>query len=319
MNKIEGLYNNLKDKISANKGLIFTILAATCEIAAVVVTAKQAPKAEKVLIPANKKIATLREEMKDTDAVTNHLVYPEEHKKEIRKIQRKTLLELSKIYALPIIFTGLSLTFMGTSYKTMKDTELALGAAYVTLDKAFKSYRTRVQDKLGTEEENNIFRDIREITKTETIVDPDTGEIKEITKNIKQANGGVWQVLYDAASYSWSKNGRTNYETLMECQKQANVTLKIQQHLFLIDVLKMLEIPLGTIDKDILAAATQIGWIYDPYDDNRSSWVSFGISDELGNPNEIGLQLFNYEERDVMLSFNCDGVITNDFVWHLGD
>lgn len=296
-----------------HKGLIYTLVAAGLEIGAVVLTAIQAPKAHNALVPANKKIAKLKEEMNDDEAIANNLVCVEDNKKEIRKIQVNTIAKVSKIYAVPAILTGLSLTFLGGSYKVMRNKELALGAAYFTLDNAFKSYRGRVKDKIGEETENEIFRDIREEKVTKLVENPKTGEIQEIEETVKKANsGGAWELLFDAASLVWSKNGRTNWETLMNIQTQANIRLKTDGYLFLYDVIEMLEIPKGCIPKEMLMASRSIGWIYDPYDSTRSSWVSFGISDEAGHPNKEGLELYNCDERDIWLSFNPDGNIQLD-------
>jgi len=307
----KGFMKQAQFKFEKNKGLIFTIVSGVLEIAAVVAMAKQAPKAEKILIPANKKINKLKEEINDTEKVLNKVVSVDEHKKEIRKIQGKTFLELCKVYSIPVILTTASLIFMGTGYKAMKDKEIALGATIVTLENAFKSYRSRVKEKYGEEVEHEIYRDIRKGKKQ--VVDPDTGEISEVLEDTKRAHsGGAWELWFDAASNIWSKNGRTNYETLMERQKQANITLKMQGYIFLYDIFKLLDYPEGCINKDLLAASRIVGWIYDPYNPNRSSWVSFGISDELGNYNDIGKTLFDNEEKDVMLSFNCDGNIVLD-------
>lgn len=310
---VKGLIKKGQFQFDKHKGLIYTVLAAVLEIGAVTLAVIQAPKAHKILVPANKKIAKLEEEMKDDEAIANNLVYPEDNKKEIRKIQFNTAKNIAKTLAGPVILTGLSITFMGGSYKVMRNKELALGAAFMTLDSAFKSYRGRVQEKLGDAAENELFRDIREEKVTKLIENPKTGEIKEVEETIKKANsGGAWELLFDAASLLWSKDGRTNWETLMRLQAQANITLKTNGYLFLYDVIDMLEIPKTSISHDLLIASRSIGWIYDPYDNNRSSWVSFGISDEAGHPNDVGLDLFNNVEKDVWLAFNPDGNIQLD-------
>ena len=309
---IKGTAKKCQFKFQQNKGLIFTLVSAGCEIAAVALMAKQAPKAEKILIPANKKLEMLKSEMNNTEMVAKGEVIPAEHKKEMRRIQRKTFAELAKVYSLPIIFTGASLTFMGGSYKVMKDKQIAIGAAYATIDNAFKSYRRRVKEKYGDDVENALFRDIKETKKTKEEINPVTGDLEKTDEIIKKANaGGGYEIMFDASSILWSKSGRTNYETLMQLQKQANISLKVNGYLFLSDVIDMLELPKTTINPDLLAASKVVGWIYDPYDTSLQSWISFGISDENGHPNEIGNELFNNEERDVLLSFNVDGNILN--------
>lgn len=311
--KVSGLISKGKFQFDKNKGLIFTILSAGFEIAAIIAMAKQSPKAEKVLVPANKKIAKLKEELKDRELIDNHLIYPEDHKKEIRKIQKNTFVSLAKIYSVPVILTGLSLTFMGGSWKVMHDKQVALGAAYVTLDTAFKSYRDRVKAKLGEEAEKKLFRGTENVNVTQEVVDPETGEVKEITKNIEKSLGNNgYEVFFDGASPIWEKNGRTNWETLMRIQESANILLKKKKYIFLFEVLDMLDIPKTTINKDLLNASRCVGWIYDPYNPNRSCWVSFGISDEQGHCTKESQALFENAEKTILLTFNVDGVIISD-------
>lgn len=306
----KNVVNNCKLTVMRNKGLILTVSSAAFEIGALIAMAKQAPKAEKVLIPANKKIAKLREELNDTEAIANHRVYPEDNKREIRKIQLDTFKKLTKIYAIPVILAGASLATMGGSYKVMRDKELALGAAYVTIDNAFKAYRNRVKEAIGEEKENLIFRDVKKIPVKKTIVDENTGEVKEVEEVIEKAtSGGGYEVAFDAASLLWSDNGRTNYETLAEVENKANMILKTEHVLFLYDVFQMLDLPKSIINKDILAASRCVGWIYDPYDPNRSSWVSFGIRTKDGHCLDTAKPLFDNIEKDIILSFNPDGNI----------
>ena len=290
----KSLINKGKFKFEQNKGLVYTILAGAFEIGAVVAMAKQAPKAEKILIPANKKIEKLKKDMNDPELVDNHLVYVDDNKKEIRKIQRETFVKLVKTYSVPAICVGLSLTFMGGSYKVMRDKQIALGAAYVTLDNAYKTYRDRVKAKFGAEAENDIFRDVKEEVVKRQIVDDKTGEITEIEETVKRAHsGGAYELFFDAASLLWTKDGSANYERLMDVQKQANITLRAQGYIFLYDVIKMLDLPESTINKDLLIASRHLGWIYNPYDENRSCCVLLGISDEVGHMNAVGKSLFN--------------------------
>ena len=307
---IKKAFNNCKFQAKKNKGLIFTCIAGISTIVAVITTAKQAPKAQQALKDANEKIGQLKLQMNDTEAILNKKVDIAVNKKEIKKIQRQTAIKLVKIYAVPAIFTGLSLTFMGTSYKVMKDKEIALSAAYITAENAFKTYRDKVKEKFGEEAEKDIYNDVRNLKKTRKVENPVTGEIEEVEESINKVNtGNGWSILFDAASPYWSKNGRVNYETLLNLQKDANIQLRSDGYIFLYDIIQMLKIPESCIDRDLLTASRVIGWVDDPFDPNRNSWVSFGISDETNHYNEVGKELFDNVERDVWLRFNPDGNI----------
>ena len=303
-----------------NKGLIFTVLAGTFEIAAIVAMAKQSPKAEKVLAPANKRIEELKEENKDTEKVDNKLVDPEKNKKEIRSIQKQTFLQLAKIYAVPVIFTGLSLTFMGGSYKVMRDKEIAIGAAYVTLDNAYKAYRNRVKEKFGEEAESEIFNDIRKKKVLRTTEDAATGEIKEIEGDaVKACEGEGYALLFDAAALSFSRDGRTNYETLSQKEKELTQILRLDGYLFLSTAIDVLGIPKSCINKDLLSAARVVGWVDTPDEEGRPKKVLLGINDYYGHANSFGSELFNREENTVWLCPNVDGPIATIYPDHAKD
>lgn len=305
-------------KFEQNKGLIFTILAGTFEVAAIIAMAKQAPKAEKILAPANKKIEVLKADMNDEEKVANHQVYVEDNKKAIRKIQTKTFIDLAKVYALPIIFTGLSLTFMGGSYKVMRDRELALGAAYVTLDNAYKAYRNRVKEKFGEEAENELFKDIREKKITRKVENPETGELEEIEETIKTAGGsGDLDIMFDATSLLFSKNGKVNYETLTQKERELTRILRTDGVLWADTVLDILGIPRYTLGEDVQKALRIMGWLDTPNPDGSPKKVLLGINDYNGHPTEVGNDLLNSYENSAWLTPNFDGIIIHDFTKHV--
>lgn len=307
-------------KFEKNKGLIFTILAGAFEVAAIIAMAKQAPKAEKILIPANKKIEQLKTDNKDTEKIANRLVNVEDNKKEIRRIQTKTFIDLAKTYALPVIFTGASLAFMGGSYKVMRDKELALGAAYVALDNAYKAYRNRVKEEFGDDAEERLFKDIRDKKVKRQVEDPLTGEIKEVEETIKTTGGtGAYDIIFDAASVLFSRNGRTNYETLTQKERELTNILRQQGYLFGDTIVEILGIPKSTLGYDTLRALRVIGYIDEPDEQGRPKKVLLGINDYNGHPNEIGQELFDGAENTVYLTPNFDGVIAIDYAKHVKD
>lgn len=296
-----------------HKGLIMTVAAGLFEVGAVVTTAKQTIKAEKVLAPANEKITKIKSDMENTELILNNKVNIEESKKEIRKIQRDTFISLAKIYAVPSIMTMLSLTCIGGSYKVMRDKQIALAGAYMTLDKSFKAYRDRVKQRFGEDAEKDVYENAHYEHKTQ--VNPETGEVEELDELVRKVgDGGTYNLVYDASCGTWSRNGRTNWNTLMTIQKQLNLDLERKGFVFLSDVIDALGMNLGTIDKDLLAASRVVGWVWDPFDSERKSVILLGISDEYNRPNEVGNDLFNNFEKDAILTLNPDGIIACDTV-----
>lgn len=264
-------------------GLVCTVVAAVTEAVAIGLAIKQTRTVDKVLEPAGLKI----QELKDNDA----------SKKELNKERAKTGLKLARHYALPLVAFAVSEACIFGSHRIMYKKQVALSSALLATQKAYAAYRERVKEQLGEEIEKDIHRNVKKECKLD----------EDIRRSDMETN--EYSIMFDAASFVWEKNGRANFETLVNIQNQLNIDLKRQGYLFLIDVYKALHIPLNTIDTTKLQAAYVVGWIYDPYDDTRDSYIDFGISTVTGSPINDGIYLFNNTEKDCWLDFNVDGDI----------
>ena len=75
----------------------------------------------------------------------------EDSKKDTAIIYTQTAVKLVKLYGPAVILGTLSITAMLTSNKILRKRNIALAAAYTTVDKAFKDYRGRVIERFGEE------------------------------------------------------------------------------------------------------------------------------------------------------------------------
>lgn len=291
-----------------NKGIILSVGAGVFEIGAIVTASKQSIKAEKIIAPVNVEITELKKEMENTETGSPEFI---DNKKKIRKIQTDTFVKLVKVYSVPTILTLLSLTCIGGSYKIMHNRQIALTGAYMTLEKSFQSYRDRVKAELGEDKEKDIYQNASYETKQ--VVDEETGEVRdEIVRKIGE--GGTYELVFDETCKGFSRNGHANYTYLMTAQQQLNLDLCRHGYVFLIDVIDALGMDKSTMDRDLLAAARVVGWLYDPFDSRLQSHISLGISNLKNEPNEIGRDLFNNAEHVAYLTLNPDGIIAFDRV-----
>jgi hypothetical protein len=75
-------------------------------------------------------------------------------------------------------------------------------------------------------------------------------------------------------------------------------------------VYKLLDIDDEVIPNLKLQGSHVVGWLYDPKDPTRDSYVSFGLRDrETGEYSERALQIKKYGERNILVDFNVDGDI----------
>ena len=106
----------------------------------------------------------------------------------------------------------------------------------------------------------------------------------------------IYARWFNDKSPVWSKEPENNKFFVMRQQDYANELLKHRGYLFLNEVYDMLGIPRSK-------AGQVVGWIYDPADTTRDSYVDFGIF------NIRNRDFVNEFENALLLDFNVDGYI----------
>lgn len=227
----------------------------------------------------------------------------EDAKKDLTIVYTKTAIDLIKLYGPSVILGALSITCIFTSNNILRKRNIALAAAYATVDGSFKKYRKRVVDRFGEVVDRELKTGIKAKTIEENIVDEETGEIKTVEKTINVIEDddvnqySEFARFFDDGCTGWSKDPEYNLMFLRAQQNYANDLLRSRGYVFLNEVYRMLGIP----DSQ---AGQIVGWVYDPKDPNRDNYISFGIYD-LHKPKNR--DFVNGYERTILLDFNVDG------------
>lgn len=227
----------------------------------------------------------------------------EDAKKDLTIVYTKTAIDLIKLYGPSVILGALSITCIFTSNNILRKRNIALAAAYATLDGSFKDYRKRVVDRFGEVVDRELKTGIKAKTIEEEVVDEETGEIKTVEKTINVIEDddvnqySEFARFFDDGCTGWSKDPEYNLMFLRAQQNYANDLLRSRGYVFLNEVYRMLGIP----DSQ---AGQIVGWVYDPKDPNRDNYISFGIYD-LHKPKNR--DFVNGYERTILLDFNVDG------------
>ena len=225
----------------------------------------------------------------------------EDSKKDTAIIYTQTAVKLVKLYGPAVILGTLSITAMLTSNKILRKRNIALAAAYTTVDKAFKDYRGRVVERFGEELDRELKYNLKSKEIEETVTD-ENGEETSVKKTVKAMNPNdisEYARFFDESCSSWNKSQFHNQMFLKQQQNYANDLLKAQGYLFLNDVYKMLGM-------DVAPYGQVVGWIYDEKNPVGDNFVDFGLYDL----NDEAKRLFiNGRERSILLDFNVDGNI----------
>lgn len=285
------------------QGLIFAkhspkimFVAGVVGVGATVVLACRATLKVDEVLQEHEKTAHLIESAKNGELTRagHEMVYNEaDAKKDLVVLYAKTFGKLTRLYGPSIVIGVASIAMLTGAHLVLTRRNVALTAAYATMEKALREYRQRVSDEFGPEKERELNLGLvdREI------------EEDGVTKTVKVANKrgmSPYARCWDELSTSWTPEdqGGSLYNPIFLRTQQAymNDLLKSRGHLVLNDVYDALGLP-RTKEGMI------VGWVLGSGGDD---YVDFGVFE---NDQFTAHQFIRGQAPGIWLDFNVDGVI----------
>ena len=254
------------------------------------------------------KAAETEEVAEDTKAEKKE-EYKEGYQKKIFWAYMTTTGKIVKMYALPTALVGAGLFCIFKGHMTTEHRYISAAAEGYAISEAFSAYRDRVEKRFGKVVEEELYRNAKHELVTEEVTDPETGEVKNVTKDELVADRpeetGIYEFIFDSCNcpHSWSKHPGYNYKFLVDIQNTANDYLKSHGAITLYEILKQLGAQ--DIDPDLMNK----GWMIDNpicTDPNKAA-VDFGIVRLAQEDSDIGC--FAGGSPDYILRFNVQGDI----------
>lgn len=272
-------------------------------VTSAVMACKATTKASSILDETKEQLDAIHKCSEDQKMIESGKYTEEDKKKDLTITYVQTGVKLAKLYGPSVVLGVLSIGCMLTSNNILRKRNVALAAAYTTLDTSFKKYRGRVVEKFGDAVDKELKYGIRK-KKIDTIeTDPETGKEKKVKKTVDVVEGvdgcSEYARFFDDGCTGWEKDSEMNLMFLRAQQQYANDLLISRGYLFLNEVYNMLGI-------QITKAGQVVGWVYDPENPNFQNYVDFGIYD-INKPKNR--DFVNGYERTVLLDFNVDGNI----------
>lgn len=228
---------------------------------------------------------------------------PEDAKKDLAIVYVQTGIKIAKLYAPAVALGTLSIASILASNNILRKRNIALAAAYATVDKTFKEYRNRVIERFGEQVDKELRYDIKAQKIEKTVVGEDGKEkkVKETIQVAKIPGSSDYAKFFDSSSNAWEENAEYNLMFLKAEQNYANDRLKARGYLFLNEVYERLGIP-------PTKAGQIVGWVYDPNNPNHNgdNYVDFGL---YNIHKEKTRDFVNGYEEVILLDFNVDGPI----------
>ncbi len=218
---------------------------------------------------------------------------------DIKVLKIKTGITIVKEYAPAAAFITVGVGCILVSHHILSDRVAGLTAAAAATDRAFATYRERVVDRLGADEDFYFLTG----AKDEEIIE-ETVNSKGQKRNTKNTIANVvdtdtlpkYVYLFDECHPDWARDPDLNRAVLTCREKLCNQKLEQQGYIFLNDVLEIFgydkEYPDGNI----------VGWLWSP-----GRQIDCGMRDV--NANHRREAFLGGYEPSVLLDFTPDGPI----------
>lgn len=311
MNKMSGAFNNVSFKMKKHSPEILMVAGVVGVVASAVMACKATLKIDAVMDETKEKMNKIHKAEEDGVTESGEDYSNEDAKKDTVIVYAQTGLKLAKTYAPAVAIGALSITSILASNNILRKRNVALAAAYATVDKSFNEYRNRVIEKFGQEVDRELKYNIKAEKVTATEVDEETGKEKKVKKNTFVVNPSdvsgyarffeKYTVDEDGNSIlnpHWEPNNEYNIMFIKAQENYANDLLRAKKRLFLNDVYEMLGLPRTK-------AGQVVGWVYDKDNPVGDNYVDFGLyADNLSYSD-----FANGLDPAILLDFNVDGNI----------
>lgn len=300
MNNVTRTFNRAGLKLKKYSPEIFVGVGIVGVVASAVMACKATTKIDDVLAEQKENIEKTKSYVEEHGYSEKYT--EEDHKKDLTIFYSRSAVDLVKLYAPSVILGTVSIAMIINGHRILRKRNVALAAAYATVEKGFKEYRGRVIERFGEELDKELKYNIKAKEVEEVVKDEETGEEKIVKKTVNVADPNLYSDyarFFDDGCTGWTKDPEYNLMFLKDQQRYANDLLRSKGHLFLNEVYDMLGIPRTK-------AGQAVGWIYDEVHPVGDNFVDFGLTDIH---NAKVRDFVNGYERTILLDFNVDGSI----------
>lgn len=312
MNAVTRAYHNASFQLKKHSPEILLVTGVVGVVASAVLACKATTKVSEILEESKETVDTIKDGMKAGEIKGKE--YTEETgKKDLTIVYVQTSLKLVKLYAPAVALGTLSIASILSSNNILRKRYVGAAAAYATVDKGFKEYRSRVVERFGEEVDRQLKYNIKAKEIEETVVD-EKGEEKTVNvikHYVDPTEISDYARFFDewtrdekgnvVRNHYWDPNKEYNIMFLKNQQNYANDLLKAKGRLFLNEVYEMLGIPKTK-------AGQIVGWTYDEECPTGDNYIDFGLYVSSQNYSD-----FLYSDNEaILLDFNVDGNIWED-------
>lgn len=296
--KVSGSVHKIGFELKKHSPEIFIAVGVVGTVASAVMACKATTKLNDILEESKEQIDAIHEAPQKEEL--NDKYDEDMMRKDLALAYFQTGVKVAKLYAPAVILGTLSITSIVASNNILRKRNVALAAAYATVDKGFKEYRERVVERYGEQVDYELTHNIKTKEITETIVD-EKGKEKQVKKTVEVADPNVTNdyIKYFTRSNPYWDDTPDYVELFLRSQQNyANDRLKVDKVLTLNDVY-------DSLGFQKTKAGMVVGWVFDENNEDGDNFIEFNVR-KVYIPNEYG-----EEELAYAIDFNVDGNIYN--------
>lgn len=183
--KVSRNFNKFGLKVRKASPEILIVAGAVGVVASAVMACKATLKLDEVLEEPKEKIEKIHECLNNEEFMSSGKYTEEDGKKDLLTVYVQGGMQVAKLYAPSVILGTLSLGAILTSHHILRSRNIALAAAYATIERGFKDYRGRVVERFGKRVDYELKITLkrwklRELKLTKM-------EMKKLLKNLKMS------------------------------------------------------------------------------------------------------------------------------------
>lgn len=285
-------------KIKKHSPEILVVAGVVGIVASTVMACRATTKVSEIVDDTKNIIDTIHDALENEKCTAEGEVYTQEDaNKDLAIVYTQAGWNLTKLYGPAVVIGVASIACMIGSNRILRKRNVALAAAFATVDKSFKEYRGRLIERFGEGLDRELRFNIKAKEFEETVID-ENGNETVVTRTVEvidpNVTHSIYSVVFCEGNLGWTKNPELNKLFLIQQQNHANDMLRMKGLVTLNDIYDMLGVPRT-------AYGQYAGWVYDEEYDG-DDFIDFGIFD-TNNPKAC--DFVNGWERSIILDFNC--------------
>lgn len=280
---------------------LFMVASIVGVVGAMIEVAHATTKLSQITDEASEKLNAIHEAHDNPESLPEGAEYTDkDYRRDLGLVYFQTGLKVTKLYLPSVIIGGLSIACIISGHSILAKRNLALAAAYESVDRAFKSYRDRVAAKYGEQVEKEIRYNLQKKDVETEYVD-ENGKTKKKKEKVDVFEGNIndyseHAIIFDEHCDEWEDNAEYNKSFLITLQNAFNDkyrALNKGEFICLNEVFDEIGHPRS---KD----GQENGWVKG--DDQDDGFIDFGIFD-LNRPK--ARDFVNGFEKCLVMDFNC--------------